>query len=45
MSLVLKIVFLVLLWVGSLWGYFHWKFKREKNVLPPDRGYDPNKVD
>lgn len=42
MSLGLKIAFLVILWIGTLWGYFRWKFKNEKDVLPPDRGYDPN---
>jgi len=37
MMLVLKIGFILLLWVGSIWWYFHWKFKKERNRLTPER--------
>jgi hypothetical protein len=38
-----KIILVAVLWIVSLGGYFRWKFKKEKNVLPPEEGYDPNR--
>lgn len=38
-----KIIVLVILWVVGLGGYFRWKFKKEKTVLSPEEGYDPNR--
>lgn len=38
-----KIVGLVVLWVVTLGGYYRYKFKKEKMVLPPEEGYDPNR--
>jgi hypothetical protein len=43
MNLLWKIVLLIVLWAGSITGYFIWKFRKEKNVLPPEEGYDPNR--
>ena len=38
-----KIIGLIILWAIGLGGYFRWKFKKEKTVLPPEEGYDPNR--
>jgi hypothetical protein len=43
MNLLWKIVALVILWAGSITAYFVWKFRKEKGVLPPEEGYDPNR--
>ena len=43
MGLVWKIVLLAILWIVGIGGYFIWKFKKEKTVLPPEEGYDPNR--
>jgi len=42
MNLTIKITVIVLLWIGT-WTFYFWrKFKKEKNVLPPEEGYNPN---
>lgn len=43
MGLIWKIVLLTILWIVGIGGYFVWKFKKEKTVLPPEEGYDPNR--
>lgn len=42
-TMIWKILGLVVLWIVGLGGYFRWKFKKEKTVLPPEEGYDPNR--
>ncbi len=43
MGILWKVIALAILWVVTLGGYFTWKFKKEKTVLPPEEGYDPNR--
>jgi len=42
-SIFWKALIMILFWLGGLGGYLYWKFKHKKNVLPPEKGYDPNK--
>lgn len=42
MTLTLKIIGVAALWIATWSAYFWWKFKKEKIVLPPEEGYDPN---
>ncbi len=42
-TMIWKILGLVVLWIVGLGGYFRWKFKKEKTVLTPEEGYDPNR--
>lgn len=40
-TMILKVISIVLLSVGSIVGFFIWKFKREKTELPAEEGYTP----